>query len=59
MTVYLLTSRGTIHKAIQTADGERMTFEGDNLDVAKVTVYDDLAQVPSDKTKKLCRRCFP
>lgn len=57
MTVYILTKRGTLHKAEQTASG-RQSFEACNLDDAQTTVYGALAQVPAQAIKRMCARCF-
>jgi hypothetical protein len=55
--VYVLTKRGTLHKAEQTEAGLQ-SFETDNLDSAQTTVYGDLKQVPAQLFRRWCRRCF-
>ena len=60
MTVYLLTKRGVLHKAIRDESGAVATFEGDNLDQSDGPErYGELAQVPADRIKRWCKRCFP
>lgn len=59
MTIYLLTKRGTLHRAVQDVSGQKMSYEGDNLDVAEVDVFGELIDVPAERIKRFCRRCFP
>lgn len=56
--VYLLTRRGTLHKATQIDGGDLMTSEGDNADQMKGAVlYQDEA-VARLETRRECKRCF-
>ena len=55
--VYVLSKRGTLHKAEQTAAGLQ-SFEQDNLDQAQVTVFDSIFAVPVQAIKRMCARCF-
>jgi hypothetical protein len=56
--VYLLSRKGTLHKVTKTDSG-LLTFEADNIDQAKSTVYGMLSLVPAQQIKKMCARCFP
>ncbi len=56
--IYLLSGRGTLHKATRTAGGN-LTYEADNLDVADVKTYEALSEIDPRQIKRMCRRCFP
>lgn len=60
MTVYLLTKKGTLHKAYRDEGGNIATLEADNLDQTDgPDRYGELQQVPADRIKRWCKRCFP
>lgn len=59
MTIYLLTRKGVLHKAIQSEAG-LMTFEADNLDATEGSIVRFLdLHVALEAAKHPCRRCFP
>jgi hypothetical protein len=56
MTIYLVTARGTVHKAIQ-GDTQLLTDERDNIDDAKVARYTEWNAAKA-AAKRWCRHCF-
>ena len=57
VTVYLVTGRKTLHKAVR-QNGILLTAEADNLDTAKATEYTDLGDA-QEAARHSCRRGWP
>lgn len=57
LTVYVLTSKGVLHRGVQT-EGGLLTNESCNLDATSSrSLYEDEAVARRD-AKRACRRCF-